>query len=91
MSIVVTGATGHLGRLVVEELLERGVPAEDVVAVGRAVGRVEDLAARGVRTARVDLDRPATLAAVLGEGDRLLLVSGTEVGRREKWKQSLVN
>ena len=82
MSIVVTGATGHLGRLVVEELLERGVPAEDVVAVGRAVERVEDLAARGVRTARVDLDRPATLAAVLGEGDRLLLVSGTEVGRR---------
>ena len=36
MKFVVTGATGHLGRLVVEALLERGVPADQIVAVGRA-------------------------------------------------------
>lgn len=46
MSIVVTGATGHLGRLVVESLLHRGVPAGDVVALGRDTDRLADLADR---------------------------------------------
>lgn len=82
MSIVVTGATGKLGHLVVEELLDRGVPADQVVAGGRALEKVEDLAARGVRTARVDLDEPETLTAVLSEGDTLVLVSGTDVQKR---------
>lgn len=82
MSIVVTGATGHLGRLVVEHLLERGTPAQDVVATGRAVDRLADLAARGVRTAVADFDDPATLAAAFDGADTVLLVSGSEVGRR---------
>ncbi len=78
MSIVVTGATGHLGRLVVEELLSRGVPAEEVVAGGRRVEALTGLAGRGVRVARLDYDDPATLDAALGAGDRLLLVSGSD-------------
>ena len=82
MSIVITGATGKLGHHVVEELLDRGVPADQVVAAGRALEKVEDLAARGVRTARVDLDEPETLTAVLHEGDTLVLVSGTAVQKR---------
>ena len=82
MSYVVTGATGHLGRLVVEALLERGVPAEQVVAGGRAVGRLADLAERGVRTARLDYDDAASLAAALSGAHTLVLVSGTEMGRR---------
>lgn len=82
MSIVVTGATGHLGRLVVDRLLARGVAAEQVVAGGRRVETLDDLAARGVRTVRLDYDDPATVDAALGEGDTLLLVSGSEVGRR---------
>ena len=44
MSLVVTGATGHLGRLVVDHLLAAGVPAADVVATGRRVERLDDLA-----------------------------------------------
>lgn len=82
MSIVVTGATGHLGRLVVEHLLDRGVPAQDVVATGRSVDRLADLAARGVRTTVADFDDPATLEAAFAGADVLLLVSGSEVGRR---------
>ncbi|MDC7123826.1 NAD(P)H-binding protein, partial [Cellulomonas fimi] len=82
MSIVVTGATGHLGRLVVEHLLERGVPAQDVVATGRSVDRLADLAARGVRTTVADFDDPATLTAAFEGADVVLLVSGSEVGRR---------
>lgn len=82
MSIVVTGATGHLGHLVVEELLERGVPAAQVLATGRRVERLEDLAARGVRTARVDHDDVSTLEGVLQPGDTVLLVSGSAPGAR---------
>jgi len=82
MSVVVTGATGHLGHLVVEELLERGVPAEQVLATGRRVERLEDLAARGVRTAHVDHDDVTTLDGVLEPGDTVLLVSGSLPGAR---------
>jgi NAD(P)H dehydrogenase (quinone) len=48
VSIVVTGATGKLGHLVVESLLRRGVPAGQIVAAGRNVDKIKDLADRGV-------------------------------------------
>lgn len=82
MSYVVTGATGHLGRLVVEALLERGVPADQVVAAGRTVERLGDLAERGVRTAYLDYDDAASLPAALAGAHTLVLVSGTDMGRR---------
>ncbi|MFL1430737.1 MULTISPECIES: NmrA family NAD(P)-binding protein [unclassified Nocardiopsis] len=82
MSVVIVGATGHLGRLVVEELLERGTPAGEVVATGRDADRLAALAERGVRTARVDLDDPATLPSALAGADTLLLISTSEPGRR---------
>lgn len=81
---VVTGATGHLGHLVVEELLERGVPAAQVVATGRDLAKAADLGDRGVQVARVDLDDPGTLADVLVEGDVLLLVSTNDVAHRAR-------
>ena len=82
MSIVVTGATGHLGRLVVEHLLADGVPADQVVATGRRTERLADLAKRGVRVAAVDYAAPETLDAALAGADTVLLVSGSEVGQR---------
>jgi NAD(P)H dehydrogenase (quinone) len=82
MSIVVTGATGHLGRLAVESLLERGVPAADIVATGRSVGKLADLAERGIVVRPADYDDPASLRAAFAGAEKLLLVSGSEVGRR---------
>jgi NAD(P)H dehydrogenase (quinone) len=82
MSIVVTGATGHLGRLAVEALVERGVPAADVVATGRRTETLADLAERGVVVRTADYDDEASLEEALAGADRLLLVSGSEVGRR---------
>jgi NAD(P)H dehydrogenase (quinone) len=82
MSIVVTGATGHLGRLAVEALLERGVPAADVVATGRRTQALADLAERGVAVRTADYDDEASLKEALAGADRLLLVSGSEVGQR---------
>ncbi|NEY34243.1 NAD(P)H-binding protein [Streptomyces sp. PRKS01-65] len=77
MSIVVTGATGHLGRHVVGQLLEK-VPADQVTAVVRSPGKAADLAARGVRIAVADYNAPETLDGLFASGDRVLLISGNE-------------
>ncbi len=80
--IAVTGATGHLGRLVVESLLERGTPADQVAAAVRTPAKAADLAARGVLVREADYSRPETLAAAFEGVDTLLLVSSSEVGQR---------
>ncbi|MFF3535472.1 SDR family oxidoreductase [Streptomyces sp. NPDC002466] len=81
MSIVVTGATGALGRLVVEELLAT-VPASGIAAVVRDAEKAAPLAGRGVELRVADYDRPETLKDAFRAGDRVLLISGSEVGRR---------
>ena len=82
MLLAVTGATGQLGRLVVESLIERGTPPQDIVAIGRAVERLADLEARGVQIRPADYTKPETLAPALEGVDRLLLISGSAVGQR---------
>jgi NAD(P)H dehydrogenase (quinone) len=82
MTVVVTGATGGFGRHVVETLLARGVPAASIVATGRRVDTLSDLADRGVDVRRADFDDPDALPAAFEGAERLLLVSGSEVGRR---------
>lgn len=82
MSIIVTAASGQLGRLVVESLLARGAEPSTVVATTRDVSRLADLADRGVKTALLDYTRPDTIAAVIGEGDAVVLISSGDVGDR---------
>src|SRR5581483_2337906 len=77
MSIVVTGATGHLGRHVVEQLLEK-VPAEQITAVVRDATKAADFAARGVRLAVADYNAPETFDGLFAAGDKVLLISGNE-------------
>ncbi|MGG8410592.1 SDR family oxidoreductase [Streptomyces sp. 12297] len=81
MSIVVTGATGALGRLVIRELLAT-VPAAGIAAVVRDEKKAADLAAQGVELRVADYGDPAALAGAFRAGDRVLLISGSEVGRR---------
>lgn len=82
MTILITGASGQLGTLVVDALLERGAAPSDIVAGARNVGKLDALAARGVRTAHVDYDDPATISAALDGVDTVLLISGSEPGKR---------
>lgn len=79
--IAVTGATGKLGRAVVDELLGRRPPAS-VTALVRDQRRAEELAARGVALRIVDYDDPDTLAAAFAPGERVLLISSNSAGRR---------
>ena len=82
MSVVIAGATGHLGRLVVADLLERGVPAGDITAAGRDTTKVKDLADRGVQVRAIDYDEPATLDDAFRGAGKILLISASEVGQR---------
>ena len=80
MSIIVTGASGHLGRLVIDELLTT-VPAAEVAAVVRDPDKAADLAARGVEHAVARLQLPESFDGLLRAGDRVLLISGNEMHR----------
>jgi len=91
MSYVITGATGHLGRLVVQDLLRRGVPAGDITATGRDITKVKDLADRGVRVLAIDYDDPASLDAAFRGADRILLVSASEPGRRAEQHENAID
>ncbi|MFD3379656.1 MULTISPECIES: SDR family oxidoreductase [unclassified Streptomyces] len=77
MSIVVTGATGHLGRFVIEGLLEN-VPADRITAVVRSEEKAADFAARGVKLAIADYNTPETFDGLFSAGDKVLLISGNE-------------
>ena len=81
MTVLVTAATGQLGRLVVDSLLEK-VPAAEIAVAVRSPEKAADLAALGVDVRRADYTRPETLAAALAGVDRVLLVSGTDMGAR---------
>ncbi len=88
--IVVTGATGQLGRLVVEDLLTR-VPAGQIVAAVRTPEKASDLAERGVKVREADYDRPQTLTSAFEGAEKVLLISGSEVGRRVPQHQAVID
>jgi NAD(P)H dehydrogenase (quinone) len=81
MTLLVTAASGNLGRLVIDALLARGVAASDIVAGVRTPSKAEDLAARGIVVVEVDYARTETLAPALDGVTRVLLISGTDPDR----------
>jgi NAD(P)H dehydrogenase (quinone) len=74
MKLLVTGATGKLGRKVVETLL-KSVPASQLAVSVRNPEKAEDLRARGVDVRQGDFDRPETLDAAFAGIDRILIIS----------------
>jgi NAD(P)H dehydrogenase (quinone) len=82
MSIVITGASGHLGRLVVEQLLAAGTPPAQIVATGRDIAKLTDLAQSGVTVRRADFADPSTLDEAFAGAEAMVLVSTTTVGER---------
>ncbi|KRB40687.1 SDR family oxidoreductase [Phenylobacterium sp. Root700] len=86
----ITGASGHLGRLALNALLETIAPAQ-VVALARDPAKLADLAARGVQVRRFDYEAPQTLAPALAGVERLLLISSSEVGKRGRQHQAVID
>ncbi|KAF0836404.1 NAD(P)H dehydrogenase (quinone) [Methylovorus glucosotrophus] len=87
--IVITGASGQLGRLVIEELLT-SVPANQIIAAVRTPAKVADLAARGVVVRQADYTQPATLDAAFAGATQILLISSSEVGQRLPQHQNVI-
>ena len=81
MSVVITGASGQLGRLTAELVLHR-VPASEVILTTRRPEALSDLAERGATVRPADFNRPVTLAEAFAGGERLLLISTDDLGRR---------
>jgi NAD(P)H dehydrogenase (quinone) len=90
MTIAVTGATGQLGRLVLDELLSSQEPGS-LVAVVRDAAKAGELSARGVQVRVADYSDPAALTEALTGVDKLLLVSGSEVGSRVAQHANVIN
>ncbi|MFG0356593.1 SDR family oxidoreductase [Pseudomonas sp. zbq_11] len=86
MTIAVSGATGHLGRLVIEKL-KRKLPATDIVALVRDPAKASDL---GVTTRAFDYTKPGLLESALSGVKKLLLISSSEVGHRVPQHENVI-
>jgi len=87
MKTGITGATGQLGRLVVQQLKQR-LAAENLVALVRSPEKAADL---GIATTVFDYDKPETLTEGLNGIEHLLLISGNEVGQRKVQHQRIID
>ena len=88
--IVITGASGMLGQLILKELL-KSVPANELVAAVRSPQKVADFASLGVQVRQIDYDRPDTLEAAFADAEKVLLISGSEVGSRVPQHANAIN
>jgi NAD(P)H dehydrogenase (quinone) len=88
--IAITGASGHLGQLTIEALLERGVPPQEIVAVVRTPEKAAALAARGVQVCQGDYTRPETLVSALQGAQKVLLISSSDFADRVGQHRNLI-
>jgi len=91
MTILITGATGQLGRLTIDSLLTRGADPQTIIAGARDVSKAADLADRGIRVVALDYDDTASVSAALAGVDSVLLISGSEVGRRTPQHKAVID
>ncbi|CAN5710619.1 SDR family oxidoreductase [soil metagenome] len=88
--IVVTGATGQLGRLVVEGLLQK-VPANQIIAAVRTPAKASDLEAKGILVREADYSRPESLVSAFTGATKLLLISSSEIGQRVAQHKAVID
>ncbi|MGV2982135.1 SDR family oxidoreductase [Microbacterium sp. AGC85] len=91
MTILITGATGQLGHLTIDSLLARGADPQTIIAGARDVSKAADLADRGIRVVALDYDDTASVSAALDGVDSVLLISGSEVGRRVPQHKAVID
>lgn len=88
--IAITGATGQLGRLVINALLKK-VPANEIIAVVRSPEKAQDLQALGVALRTADYNQPQTLQGAFAGVQKVLLISSSEVGQREAQHRAVID
>ena len=88
--IAITGSTGQLGTLVIQHLLNK-VPLEEIIALARSQEKAAKLKALGVTVRVADYNRPETLAKALHKVEKVLLISSSEVGQRERQHKAVID
>ncbi len=91
--LLVTGASGKLGKTAVSLILEQGVAPSDIIATTRDVSKLADFAAKGVDVRAADFDDPSSLETAFVGADRIALISTDAVdvpGKRLKQHQTAV-
>ncbi|CAH0253769.1 SDR family oxidoreductase [Enterobacter ludwigii] len=88
--IAITGATGQLGQLVIEQLLNT-VPANQIVAIVRNPAKAEALSQQGITVRQGDYADESTMTSALKGVEKLLLISSSEVGQRATQHQNVIN
>lgn len=81
MTIIVSGASGDLGRRITANLLET-VPASELILLTRNPASLSDLARRGATVRQADFNDGAALEQAMKGGDVLMLISTLSIGRR---------
>lgn len=87
--ILICGANGKLGRLVIQQLLKR-VPASKIIAGVRSPEKAQAYVEQGIEVRKVDYNQPATLAAALQGVERVLLISSNAVGQRAEQHHAVI-
>lgn len=88
--ILITGATGNLGKATIDFLLRKGVSANNIVALVRDVAKVEELKAKGINIKIGDYDDYTSLTKAFVGVEKLLLVSGSDLEKRGKQQENVV-
>ncbi len=88
--ILVTGATGNLGKSTIDFLLEKGIPSNSIAAMVRDETRKDDVLEKGISIRIGDYDNYDQLVAAFAGIDKLLLVSGTDIANRGKQHKNVV-
>ncbi|WP_375602374.1 SDR family oxidoreductase [Enterobacter hormaechei] len=88
--IAITGATGQLGHLVIEQLLKT-VPSSQIVAIVRNPAKAQALSQQGIVVRQADYTDQAAFTTALNGVDKLLLISSSEVGQRATQHQNVIN
>ena len=88
--IAITGATGHLGQLVIHDLIKT-VPASQLVAIVRNPAKADALKQQGIVIRQADYADEAALTLALKDVEKLLLISSSEVGQRAIQHQNVIN
>jgi NAD(P)H dehydrogenase (quinone) len=90
MTIVITGASGQLGRLTAEAVIDR-LPPSELLLVTRRPDALDDFAERGAVVRHGDFDAPASLPDAFAGGGRLLLISADTIGKRVEQHRNAID
>ncbi len=91
MSIAITGAAGHLGRLVIDDPLSAGIPGTDLIAIVRDPDKASALTDAGVQVQVADYNDRGSVQAALADVDKMLMISSPQIGSRVPQHRNIID